>query len=251
MINMFMSFDDIHYIQDNCGQIILEKKPTLSWEFSYIRYYNVEKVWGISGGKDQILSEQQCLELDNFIAVTRQETGILKPCIDSDGNYLGVVNIEGEDVHQQVQQSPPTSDDWVWDFDNSQWTRQYYYDNNKVYVRKSDPSSTGFTLTPKPDDDTFEYQIDIENLTWKKISSVEAIKKYKANISSILFIEYIKSLSKTEDHTKILEALKTVIKKSNSKCTIIENGLVDIQKATNMDEIEEIYDLVNMIVSSL
>lgn len=148
MVNMFMSFGDINYIQDRDGQIVLKEKPKLSWEYNHIRYYNIERIWGLVDGTDIELSPDQCQELEDFIINKRQEVGILKPGVDVDGNYLGIISVNDPRFHKIVTETPPTADEWIWDFTKDKWSIPYYFNEEGLVCSKE--SSVGFTFVIPP-----------------------------------------------------------------------------------------------------
>lgn len=253
--NMFMWFLQGNYIQDDNGQIILKEKPVLSWEYDYIRYYNAEKVFGLTEGNDIPLTQEQCDELDSFIIEKRKQVGILKMFVDSQGNYLGLKNIEDPDldpdVHSTVALAPPNGDDWIWNYEENQWKRQYFYKADNTYTRKDDPNAIGFTFEPKPEHPYFEYQLDLSTNTWVKIITEEALIKYKKEMTLELLCSYVKILSLDVDQPiSIVNELKSLDLNQNAKLSIIENGMIDIETAFTIEDIEEIGDIVNIIVNT-
>ena len=242
---MFMSFNGDHYIQDENGQIILEEKPILSWEYNHIRYYNAEKVFGLINGVDIPLSKEQCDELDNFILEKREEVGILKPCVDSEGVFLGVINIEDQRVREVVLTTPPTQEDWVWDFDKKIWRRQYFYTLENTYTQKNDPAAVGFTFEPLPKNMNFVYELDVENNKWNIKQTSEALAKVKETVSKNLIYELIKTFDYTDENYKlIIDTLVGISYQKNSKLPTIIALFNEILAANTITEMLEISDIM-------
>lgn len=251
MINMFMSFDGNHYVQDSNGQIILNEKPSLSWEYNHIRYYTAEKVWGLVDGEDIDLSAEQCDELENFILYKRRERGILKPCIDSEGNFLGVINIDDRRVHEVLPTSPPTPEDWVWDFDQKIWRRQYFYTHEKTYTRKNDPSAVGFTFEPLPRNMEFVYELDLETHKWNIKDTPEALVKLKQSVSKHLIYTLIDTLNYTDENYKlVVDALTDIADQENPKIPTIIVLYNEILAANTVTEMLGIFDMARALLQT-
>jgi len=249
MINMFMSFDNIHYVQDKDGQIVLDEKPRLSWDYNHIRYYNVEKIFGLIDGVDIPLSSEQCIELDNFITQKRLETGILKPCVDSEGNYLGIINIDREEVHEVIMQSPPTQDDWIWDFDQGIWRRQYFYTAEKAYTRKNDPFAVGFTFEPLPINMEFVYELDLENNKWNIKETSESLVKVKQKVSKDVIYALINTFNYTDENYKlIIDTLVGISDQENVKIPTIVALFNEILEANTVTSMLEISDIMPVLL---
>lgn len=147
---MFMWFADVRYIQDDRGQIVMSEKPQLSFEYAAIRYYAAEKVYETPQGETLPLTTQQQEELDGYILSKRQEVGVLKPAIDSQGRYIGITRDDNPNVFSTVSMRPPNDDDWIWNFDNESWAPAYHYDSNGYLTVERAGNSAGFTKKPYP-----------------------------------------------------------------------------------------------------
>jgi len=249
-VNMFIWYSNGKFIQDEHGQIILEEKPALSFDYEFIKYYRNEKVYMEMGVAVEIpLSDAQQQEIETFIANKRKEVGILGLCVDVDGNYLGRKNIDDADVHAVVSMAPPNGDDWIWNYKTNSWVRQYFYTTDNVYTRKDDPTAIGFTLEPKPEHPYFEYALDTQTKTWNKISTPEAISKYKKESLQNLLSLYIQLLQEEIDNAPaIVSALKALSTETTPKRVIVESSISDISNYSKLTDIEEAYELTKMIM---
>lgn len=151
IFNMLMWVSGVNYIQDNFGQILLDEKPQFSFVYDSIRYLFTEQVYKVTEDSDDIpLTAQQQDEINNFIQEKRQEVGILKLAVDSEGGFLGLVKETDPRIFKIVDISPSTQDDWVWCFNQNKWVIAYHYDADGTYVRASSGNAVGFTKIPFP-----------------------------------------------------------------------------------------------------
>jgi hypothetical protein len=247
--NMFIWFANGRYIQDEHGQILLEEKPVLSFEYDFIKYYWNEKVFILPGSLQEFdLSQEQIQEIERYIQTKRTEIGILGLCVDVDGNYLGRKRIDDADVHGTVDMAPPNGDDWIWNYKTNSWVRQYFYTADNVYTRKSDPLAVDYTFEARPEHDCFEYRLDQQSKKWTKITTTETLDTYKKEISLKLLSLYVNVIIESGmDANIVLSALKSFDVNSNPKLQIIETALTDITESVSIDDIESVYDITNMI----
>ncbi len=153
IFNMLMWAGGVNYIQDNFGQILLDEKPQFSFVYDSIRYLFTEQAYKVTEDSyDTPLTAQQQDEINNFIQEKRQEVGILKLAVDSEGRFLGLVKETDPRIFKIVDMSPLTQDDCVWCFNQNRWVIAYYYDADGTYVRASSENAVGFTKIPFPFD---------------------------------------------------------------------------------------------------
>lgn len=241
MVNMFMWFSDIKYIQDSDGQIFLDEKPELSWNYNIIRYYNAEKIWEDDSGIHD-LSEQQCLELDNFIKQKRNEVGILKLCVDKDGNYLGIVSVNDERVFKIVDQSPPNADPHIYDFENNNWKKIYYYSKSGFLTSKDAPDVDSFTTKPIPQHFVFQYEFDKQIEDWKIIETPQFIETYKNYYMRMYLTMFLEALSiQNLEVTTLSNALKNLNINNTSTDSII-NSLNQLDNLSTANDIRQMFD---------
>jgi hypothetical protein len=247
--NMFIWFANGRYIQDQHGQMLLEEKPALSFEYDFIKYYWNEKVFTLPGSLQEFdLSSDQIQEIEAFIQTKRTETGILGLCVDVNGNYLGRKRIDEADVHGTVDMAPPTGDDWIWDYKEKCWKRQYFYTAENVYTRKSDPLAVGFTFEAKPEHEYFKYQLDQQSKTWIKITTPETLGMYRKEISKKLTSLYVSIVVESgADANNVLSTLKTFDTANDPKLQIIEAALMETLQSPTINDIEAIYEITSMI----
>jgi hypothetical protein len=256
--NMLIWFLNGKYIQDSHGQILLEEKPAFSFEYESIKYYDNEKKFFVADPTKEIdlsqeqiyidLSQEQIHEIEEFIGRKRNQTGILKLCIDVDGNYLGKIRTDSPGVHDTVYMAPPSDDDWVWCYEEKRWKRQYFYTADKVYTRKNDTNAIGFTLEPIPSHTYHEFEMDIEKNTWVEKITPESFVKCKKEITREILKQYLILLNESiENPQVILQALKTLDVTENTKSQLIEKLLDDIEQSTTINEIELSYELAKII----
>jgi hypothetical protein len=166
--NMFIWFLNGKYIQDEHGQILLEEKPVLSFEYDIVRYYWSEQIHTTNSSENEIpLTEEQKEEIETFIKAKRQEVGISKLSVDSEGNFLGLQNINNTNVFDTVDMTPPNGDDWLWEFESKQWIPTFHYNVNGHLTNKSKGDSVGFTKKPYPKHlSPLPHKFDIEKMDW-------------------------------------------------------------------------------------
>lgn len=234
MVNMFMWFADVHYIQDEFGQIILDEKPKLSWDYNFIRYYNAEKVWGLDN-QDISLKQEQMNELDLFIAEKRKQTGILKLCVDKDGNYLGSIREDDSRVAEIISYSPPNPDRWLWDFNNKQWYKPYFYDaegllceeNNSVGHTKIKPPFFMRPFLSKWSAEHSEWVPHDPNNIWQNVVRDRLALECFVDCMTVFLTE-----NKNNDVKNLFNSLVDVIK-TNTNNEEIKNIFSDYQRTIN------------------
>lgn len=141
------------YIIDEHGQVMLTEKPALGFSYDTISYY--------SDGTDQTFTNRVAARgvgiklgtsliaaCESFITSKRNEVGILKLCVNSDGKFLGYINKDNPAVHQIVDMAPPNDDGWRWNFELNNWDRVYFFDIDGNPTDEA--SSVGSTLLPPP-----------------------------------------------------------------------------------------------------
>ena len=247
--NMFIWFANGKYIQDEHGQILLEEKPVLSFEYDFIKYYWNEKVYTLPGALQEFdLSQEHIQEIERYIQTKRAEVGILGLCVDVAGNYLGRKRIDDVDVHGTVDMAPPNGDDWIWSYKEKCWKRQYFYTADNVYTRKSDPLAVNYTFEDKPEHKYFEYQLDQQSKTWVRVTTSEALDKYKKETAIKLLGLYVNEIVVNGANTyNIMSALKSFDTNSSPKLQIIETALAEITESATADDVDSIYEITNMI----
>lgn len=180
IFNMFVWFDNGKYIQDDKGQILLDEKPELSFEYDSIRYYFTEQIYKTtSDGTDITLSDAQKQEIDDFIQSKREEVGILKLAVDETGEFLGLVRENDARAFKIVSAFPPTQDDWIWGFDENKWMIAYHYDENGSYVSGKSTDAVGFTKKPYPAVSPFQHVYDVTADAWVPVVDEDMSAKIK------------------------------------------------------------------------
>lgn len=227
--NMLIWFENGKYVQDEHGQILLSEKPVFSFNFDSIRYYWNEQIY-IQNDEQYSLSDVQQKEIEAFIKNKREEVGILKPVVDKDGFFLGIKRIDSSDVYGIVPTSPPTADSWIWDFEQKQWTRIFYYDAEYNIVFNSE-ESIGFTTKPYPTDLPFPHKYSIERDAWiysTDDNNTERIKNKALLDVIITFITTFVSIQNSPTKEKeILDYIANLLKNDeyiNSMITLYFQG---------------------------
>lgn len=249
--NMFIWFSNGKYIQDSHGQILLEEKPIFSFEYQSLKYYWNEAVYSVSDGGEEIeLTQSQKEEIENFIQTHRTKVGILGFCVDKDGKFLGRKRIDSQDVCEIVSVTPPTQDDWIWNFTEQTWKRVYYYTQNGTYTHSTDTNAIGFTYEPKPIDN-LEYKLDIETHTWLIDETPETISLHKKNCLDDLVIKYIEFLlTQNVEHDKIINNL-ALIQTDTFANDMISNSIDELMNANTLTDINETYEIAKQISLTL
>lgn len=251
MKNIFIWDEFNRYFIDQHGQYFLQEKPTFSFEYDKIIYHNDTQSY-FKNDNGFNMNEQECSEIENFIEQKRDEVGVLKHCIDENGKYLGFVNVEREDVFKSIPISPLTADNfWMWNEETSEWKRAYYYNTEGELVDANSNDAVGYTFEARPEHVYFQYQFDQDSKTWIRINTPESLEKYKKEITINLLNLYMNIIISDTDVNSVFLVLKSLNQNSNPKLQIIETALTEINEITETYDIESIYEIINMITTSI
>lgn len=114
------------FICDDFGEIPLESKPVLSFNFDELRLVSglpSDEAWLKVVENKQLLTPDQIIEVSSFIDNKRSQVGELVMAIDSSGKYLGKVLRTDPKFNSIVETQPPTSDPYR--FKDGVWVRVY------------------------------------------------------------------------------------------------------------------------------
>lgn len=158
---------DNRFIVDQHGEISLEAKPELSFDFVAVRYVENGEFWSIdSNSARNDLGLEQVQEILDYIKSKREAYGIKVMAVDVHGEYLGWVNQNDTRIDSIVSESPPNGDEWNWC--NGVWVRVWYLNANKQPTIKEESVERVFSNSfPKHFTDAFDESTD----TW--VSTVD------------------------------------------------------------------------------
>lgn len=203
-----------HYLLDQHGQILLDKKPELSFQYQELKYWTSEQYYVNVDGLRLALTQAQVSEIEEWVSNMRLRTGILKLCVDSEGKFLGYINRSDSRVATEIDRAPPNGDDWRWDHNGKTWIRAYHYDRDGKYVLESSGNGVGWTAKPYPTAVApVSYVFDTVTENWivdKKQQDLYPLIKNKLLFDSV--VEYLRvTLSSLGDSSKELEYLRNVL----------------------------------------
>lgn len=249
--NMLIWFSNGRYIQDDYGQIILEEKPTFSFAYESIKYYWNEKVYSVDESGEEInLTQSQHDEIEQFIKLKRESVGVLGFCVDKDGKFLGRKRVDDSDVYETVTVSPPTGDDWIFDFSDEKWKRVYYYTERGTYTHSTDSNAIGFTYEQKPIDG-LEYKLDSETNSWVIDETSETISAYKKKCLDDLIKHYVDFLLvQNVEHKDIINKLSGIQEETFAN-DMIRNSVEEITSSNTISSITETYEISKQISLSI
>ena len=221
---------DNHFVVDQHGEISLESKPGLSFDFVSIRYVEGGEFWGIdSNSARNDLGSEQILEIHEYIKSTREAYGIKVMAVDVHGDWLGWVDDKDPRIDTIVTEFPPTEDEWNWC--NGQWLRVWYLDKNSHQTYKDNSVERVFTnQIPRHHTDIWDHSTD----TWVCTQSMEAFKLEGLNQ---LVLTAINSADKKALDQKafLLELIEAVLDVSKKHIPEVDH----IKLATSIDVIAE------------
>jgi len=232
--NIFLWDEYNHYFVDQHGQYFLEEKPVFSFDYETITYHKDTRSGHFPNKEAFILTVEDCEEIENFIKQKRAEIGVLKHCVDKDGEYLGFVSVSSDNVFTTVDSTPPNADPYVYNFETKTWMLKHFYNSKGDPVPRDAPDVAGFTTTAPPetvakiyfDNTTQQWIIDDSDITWRQI----AINKIIIDIIGASVI-HTASLLKDSDKTYIflLSVLSDIKQKISQNYTDqVFNELVEL-----------------------
>lgn len=242
------------YTQDLNGQLLLDKAPTLTFEYKNIRYYAGEQLYSIDGTNFVGLSEEQQDEIEQFILSKRNEVGILKLAVDSNGKYLGRVNVNDIRIESTIDLPPPNQDaHWRWNFELNKWMPKYFYDAEGTLVTEDSDKKVGSTFVAHPNKPCFSF--DTESQTWlktlkKTTHSIEELQMYKEQQIQILLRHCFHLLSQNIDLTIIYDKLNEIDPESPYN-KIIAAIIPSIECADDIQTIDNMVSLANDAMTPL
>jgi len=238
-MNTFIWYKNGRYIQDQYGQIVLDDKPELSFEYEYIRYYDFEQFYALPDTDIDIkLNTDQIEEIKEFIANTRTSVGIKKLAVDSKGLFLGFIDITDPRVEKVVDFAPPTADTWAWDINKNSWERAHYYNAQGHIVHKND--AIDFTIKPMPTA-YFPVKFSIEHNEWIMNSDTDDWKSmYRNKAISDVLVDYIHANLHVMPIHKAGPYLENLIKKMYEESSTWIEKNIDHMDDPYLKQIDEI-----------
>lgn len=120
---------DNQFVVDQHGEIPLDAKPELQFDFVAVRYVEGGEFWSIdSNSARNDLGSEQILEIHEYIKLKRESYGIKVMAVDVHGDWLGLVDDKDPRIDSIVTEFPPTNDEWNWC--NGEWLRVWYIDKH-------------------------------------------------------------------------------------------------------------------------
>ena len=232
------------YTQDSDGQILLDKAPTLTFEYKNIRYYAGEQLYSIDGTNFISLSTEQQDEIEQFILSKRDEVGILKLAVDSDGKYLGRISVNDTRIASTIDMPPPTQDSqWRWNFELNKWMQKYFYDAEGTLVTEESDKKVGSTFVPHPNKPC--YTFDVGSQTWllkKTLNAIEELRVYKKQKIEFLLTKCFSLLCVNLDSPILISKLNEIDPDSPYN-TIVSSIVPCIECAEDVQTIDNMVTL--------
>ena len=235
------------FTQDFNGQILLDKAPTLTFEYKNIRYYAGEQLYSIDGTNFVGLSPEQQDEIEQFILSKRNEFGILKLAVDSDGKYLGLIGDKDTRITSTIDLPPPNQDaHWRWNFELNKWMPKYSYDAEGILVTEDSDKKVGSTFVPHPNKQF--YKFDIVSQTWYLKTTSDEFAKYKTFLKNKLCGIYFSKLIDVVDAEVVYAQLK-VLDDNIFNGQVITKSFDELNSANTVGQLESTIELATELIS--
>ena len=237
------------YTQDLNGQLLLDKAPTLTFEYKNIRYYAGEQLYSIDGTNFVGLSEEQQDEIEQFILSKRNEVGILKLAVDSDGKYLGRVNVNDIRIESTIDLPPPNQDaHWRWNFELNKWMPKYSYDAEGILVTEDSDKKVGSTFVAHPNKRF--YKFDTVSQTWYLEVTTDEFAKYKTflknKLCGIYFSKLIDSVGAEAVYAKLKE-----LDDNTFNGQVVTSSFDELNSANTVGQLESTIELANELITTM
>ena len=163
---------DNHFMVDEFGEIQLDSKPELGFEFNAVRYVEHRENWSIdTNSARNDLSHGQIENILQFISKTRKIYGIKVMAVDANGEWLGWVDNKDPRIDEVVTQSPPNADEWNWC--DGTWIKVWYLDSDH---RQTTPEHSVERVFSNSYPNHFTDVYDESSDTWVSTLSVDVHK---------------------------------------------------------------------------
>lgn len=246
--NMLIISDTDMYVQDSDGQILLETKPTLSFEYKEIRYYIGEQLYSINGTDFVGLNTEQQSEIEQFISSKRAEAGILKLAVDSDGKYLGRIKESDPKVAAIVDMAPPNLEsNWRWNFELNKWMQKYFYDAEGNLVLETSDKKVGSTFVPHPNKPF--YRFDTLSQSWFLEVTSSEFQKYKTFLENKLCGIYFTKLIDKKGALAVYTKLKE-LDDNQFENQVIMSSFEELDAATTIGQLEATIELASELIAT-
>ena len=262
--NSVMWIGPYQYAQDSESQMALNTKPTFSFEYDTLKYYFHEQEYDHTDTTSNttntyIMTTEQMAEMDTFVGQMRSNTPIVRPAVDANGFYVGIIQTTDPRYHKTCVPPANYSKEFIYDFSANTFVPCYFYDANNYITTNAANNWIGYTkVAPTIHYSPIPLTFNVSSNTWltgnvslHSVNSITsdylAIKTLQLNLGAILTELYLGGSINVANNF-ISTLANTVITTTNNW---VNNNISNTTTINYITEIQQnTINTINLIVSS-